>query len=346
MKFTYSQLHQLHAPDEIVVRGTVKSNLECPARAEALRSGLLADGHEQVAPQGWDRRWIAAVHDLGYLGFLETAYERWAKLPNASRLIQAHAFAHYSARTRPSSIQGQVGYYLSGGSSPIAQGTWQAALASAHVALEASKLVLEGPSEAYALCRPPGHHAYHDQAGGFCYLNNTAIAANYLAHHLGRVAIIDIDTHHGNGTQSIFYQRADVHFVSVHGDPNVLFPFYAGYANERGEGDGAGYNLNLPVPMKSEDPVWLAAIAEGMTSIMNYAPDALVVSLGFDPFLGDPSSDLAVSTEGFRAAGARIGAYRGPVVLVQEGGYLVEMLGENLRAFLDGFMRARNAVVV
>lgn len=342
MKFTFSPLHQLHAPNEIVVRGTVVPNLESPARAEALLASLLAEGHERVTPEGWDGRWISAVHDLGYLGFLESAYERWQTVPNASRLIHAHAFAHHSARVRPQSIQGQVGFYLAGGSSPIAEGTWQAALGSAHAALEASKLVLQGEREAYALCRPPGHHAYSDFGGGFCYLNNVAIAANYLARQLGRVAILDIDTHHGNGTQSIFYQRSDVHFVSVHGDPNVLFPFYAGYTHERGEGEGAGYNLNLPLPLKSEDPAWLAAISEGMTSITNYAPSALLVSLGFDPFKGDPSSDLAVSTEGFRAAGERIGAYRGPVVLVQEGGYLVDKLGENLNAFLDGFMRARN----
>lgn len=342
MKFTFSPAHALHAPNEIIVRGMVVGNLESPARAEALLAGLLARGHEKVEPAAWDRRWISAVHDLGYLGFLETAYERWQALPNASRLIHPHAFAHHTARMRPHSIQGQVGFYLAGGSSPLDQGTWEAALGSAHAALEASRLVLQGEREAYALCRPPGHHAYSDFGGGFCYLNNVAIAANYLARELGPVAILDIDTHHGNGTQSIFYRRDDVHFVSVHGDPNVLFPFYAGYAHERGEGAGEGYNLNLPLPPKSEDDAWLGAIAEGMTSILNYAPRALLVSLGFDTFKGDPSSDLAVSTEGFRAAGARIGRYPGPVVLVQEGGYVVDKLADNLDAFLDGFQRARH----
>ena len=343
MKFTFSSLHREHAPEQIMVRGTMVPNLEAPARADALLKQLLAQGHEQVAPQDWGQEWIAAVHDAGYLEFLRTAHERWRQLPNATPLIHPHAFAHYSSRRRPSSIQGQVGYYLAGGSSPVAEGTWTAAVGSAHAALEASKLVLEGEREAYALCRPPGHHAYADFGGGFCYLNNVAIAANYMASKLGRVAILDIDTHHGNGTQSIFYQRGDVHFVSVHGDPNVLFPFYAGYADERGEGEGEGRNLNLPLPLKSEDPAWLGAIDQGMASIQAYAPKALLVSLGFDPFKGDPSSDLAVSTEGFRGAGERIGTYRGPVVLIQEGGYLVEKLGENLEAFLEGFMRARNA---
>lgn len=343
MKFTFSPSHRSHAPQEIIVRGTVVRNLESPARADALLDRLLSQGHTQVTPQGWDLQWIEAVHDAGYLEFLATAFARWKTLPKASELIHPHAFAHYSSRRRPQSIQGQVGYYLAGGSSPIAEGTWEAAVGSAHTALEAARLVLQGEREAYALCRPPGHHAYADFGGGFCYLNNVAIAAHYLAKSLGRVAILDIDTHHGNGTQSIFYQRNDVHFVSVHGDPDVLFPFYAGYADERGEGAGEGFNLNLPLPLKSEDPAWLQAIDQGMQSIHEVAPKALLVSLGFDPFKGDPSSDLAVSTEGFRAAGERIGAYRGPVVLVQEGGYLVEKLGDNLDAFLDGFMRARNA---
>ncbi len=343
MKFTYSPLHHAHAPQQIVVRGTVAQNLEMPARADALRQRITALGHEELAAARWDRRWISAVHDVDYLVFLETAFARWSALPNASPAIHAHAFAHHSARARPRSIQGQVGYYLSGGSCPMVEGTWPAALASAEVALEAAQLLVKGEREAYALCRPPGHHAYRDFAGGFCYLNNVAIAANYLASVWGRVAVLDIDTHHGNGTQSILYARDDVHFVSVHGDPDYLFPFYAGYTHERGEGAGLGHNLNLPVPLKSEDPVWLAAVAEGMVAIRNYAPQALLISLGFDAFKGDPSSDLAVSTEGFRAAGALIGRYAGPVLFVQEGGYVVDKLGENLEAFLDGYQRSRAA---
>lgn len=341
MRFTYSSNHRLHSPEEIVVRGTVVRNLESPARAEALLAALKSGGHQLVTTSDWPRRWISAVHDIEYLRFLETAFARWQALPSASPVVQAHAFAHHSARTRPDSVQGQVGYYLSGGSCPLVKGTWQAALGSAYAALEAARLALQGERDSYALCRPPGHHAYADFAGGFCYLNNAAIAANYLASELGRVAILDIDTHHGNGTQSIFYRRRDVFFASVHGDPNVLFPFYAGYAGERGEGEGHGYNLNLPVALRSEDPVWLEAVAEGMGAIRQYDPRALVVSLGFDAYKGDPSAELAVSTEGFREAGRLIGACAAPVVLVQEGGYVVEKLAENLQAFLDGFHHAR-----
>lgn len=343
MKFTYSDQHCLHAPAEIVVRGLATTNLETPARARALHDALIAQGHEKVVPGPWERSWISSVHDLGYLEFLETAHRRWQAMGRGSGVIQSHAYAHHSHRARPSSIQGQVGYYLSGGSCPMVEGTWMAALASADSALEASRIALETNGVAYALCRPPGHHAYADFAGGFCYLNNAAIAAHYLSSRVGRVAVIDIDTHHGNGTQSIFYERDDVLFTSVHGDPNELFPFYAGYENEQGAGRGLGFNINAPVPMKSEDGIWLEAVARLMRAITNQGPGALVVSLGFDAYKGDPSSDLAVSTEGFHRAGRLIGRYTGPVVLVQEGGYVVDMLAANLQAFLSGFEMTRQA---
>ncbi|NYT64706.1 histone deacetylase family protein [Alcaligenaceae bacterium] len=350
MLFTYSNTHAQHAPSTIIVRGNPIQNWEQPARAEQLQKYLESAGHDAVPTQEWDRKWIAAVHTPDYLTFLESAYERWqqfiAKNPEAGKgpagsAIHAHVFAHHSARQQPSSIQGQVGYYLSGGSCPLDQGTWAAALGSANTALTAASLLQQGVQEAYALCRPPGHHAYADMAGGFCYLNNAAIAANYLAKHMGRVAILDVDAHHGNGTQSIFYERNDVHFVSIHGDPNVLFPFYAGYPHERGHGAGLGYNLNIPLPLGTEDDAFMAAVNHGMSSILNYAPGALVVSLGFDPFLGDPSAGLAVSTEGFRTMGKAIARYQGPILLIQEGGYVIDHLAANLSAFLDGFLGSR-----
>lgn len=341
MKYTLSISHDGHSPRDIVIRGAKVQNHEIPERAERLHEAMRALGHSEVPVRDWGMRWISAVHDLGYLEFLETAHARWMQLPNASPVIHAHAHPHYSLRTPPASIQGQTGYYLGGGSAPMTAGTWRAALSSAHCALEAAQWVLEGERETYALCRPPGHHAYRDYAGGFCYLNNVGIAANFLARHMGRVAILDIDTHHGDGTQSLFYERDDVHFVSVHGDPDALFPFYAGHAHERGRGAGEGFNLNLPLPMRSEDPVWLDAVHAGMRSIDHYSPAALLVSLGFDAFKGDPSSDLCVSTDGFHQAGLRIGAWNGPIVLVQEGGYVVDKLAENLSAFLDGFFTSR-----
>jgi len=351
MLFTFNDGHHQHAPATILIRGNPIPNHEQPVRLERLKAQLLAENHTLRQSRPYPRKWVAAVHDVGYLSFLETAHSRWKAFQDSQGgtdrkptddLIQAHVFSHYSSREKPSSIQGQVGYYLSGGSCPVDAGTWKAALGSVDTALGAADLILEGGARhAYALCRPPGHHAYADLAGGFCYLNNAAVAANYLADRLGRVAILDVDAHHGNGTQSIFYERDDVHFVSVHGDPNVLFPFYAGYAHERGKGAGLGYNLNLPLPLGTEDEAFLAAVREGMQSVSNYGPEALVISLGFDAYRGDPAAGLAVGTEGFEAMGRLIGEFPGPVLLIQEGGYVVEKLADNLRAFLKGFLGQR-----
>lgn len=341
MKVFHAEQHRLHAPEQIVVRGAVVPNLEQPGRIDALLDVALKQGHALVAPRDHGFAPLQAVHDHAYLNFLASAAERWARLPKAGPLVTSHAFAHRSHRRCPSSIQGQVGYYLSGGSCPMSAGTWEAARWAANCALDAAAAIAGGDREAYALCRPPGHHAYADFAGGFCYLNNVAIAAASLAASLGRVAILDIDVHHGNGTQSIFYSRDDVHFVSLHGDPDHFFPFYAGYADEIGEGEGRGFNRNFPLPAKTGDVEWLAAMRAGLAEIDASRPAVLLVSLGFDAFVGDPSSDLAVSTEGFRQAGRLIGASPRPVVLVQEGGYVIEYLAANLAAFLDGFYAAR-----
>ena len=344
MIVTYAVEQHLHAPAQIVARGRIIDNYEVPLRTEILRGALERSGHVIVKPRDFGMEPLRTVHDVAYLGFLESAAQRWAALPDAGDLAQAHACAHRSHRHCPSSIQGQVGYYLSGSLCPIDVGTWEAARWSANCALEAAEHLLQGAREAYALCRPPGHHAYADFASGFCYLNNMAIAAHRMAVTLGQVAILDIDAHHGNGTQSIFYDRDDVHFVSVHADPNHFAPFYAGYVDEQGSGAGLGHTLNLPLSSKITDDGWIDAINQGMTSIRNYAPKALLVSLGFDAFKDDPSCDLEVSTEGFRIAGRHIGAIDCPVLFVQEGGYAVDSLEANLSAFLDGFFSVRPAL--
>lgn len=344
MKAAYTDMHTRHAPAEITLRGLIAANLEVPGRAEHLLHALQAGGHEIVAPRDFGMEPILAIHDRDYIEFLRTAYTRWHEAfpeGKAGPYACSHASANRHRASLPTSIQGQVGYFLSGGSAPIDEGTYEAALASANCALEAVKLLEEGLSEAYALCRPPGHHAYADMAGGFCYLNNAAIAAQALLATHKRVAILDFDVHHGNGTQDIFYHRDDVHFVSVHGDPNDLFPFYVGYADERGEGAGEGYNLNLPVPLNSGDDVYLAAIDAAIDSVKKSGATALVVSVGFDAFSGDPSAEMNVSTGGFEQIGARLSAAGLPTALIQEGGYLVADLGLNLEAFMRGFAAAR-----
>jgi acetoin utilization deacetylase AcuC-like enzyme len=199
-------------------------------------------------------------------------------------------------------------------------------------------LLLDGERAAYALCRPPGHHAFSDMAGGFCYLNNSAIAAEMLRRAHDRVAILDVDLHHGNGTQGIFYQRGDVLTVSIHADPERFYPFFWGYANETGAADGAGCNLNLPLPRGSGDDVFVAALDTAVERVRQFAPGALVVALGLDAFEGDPFGGLRVSTPGFAEIARRISAALPlPTLLVQEGGYLCDGLGDNLQSFLAGF---------
>ena len=284
---------------------------------------------------------IAAVHDAGYLHFLETAYARWQATPLAGPAVRPFAYAVRQMQRRPDSIVGQAGYYLSGFGVPVLEGTWHAAKTSAHAAVEGAQRILGGAREAYSLCRPSGHHVYADMAGGFCYLNNAAIAAQVLADGGAKPAILDVDVHHGNGTQGILYERDDVFFCSVHGDPRELYPWYAGYPDETGAGRGHGCNLNLPLPAGTGNAGYVAATETGLDAIRRFGASVLIVSLGFDAHAGDPTANLAVTGEGFLAIGERIGGFGLPTLLVQEGGYIVEKLADNLAAFLDGFLPAR-----
>jgi acetoin utilization deacetylase AcuC-like enzyme len=218
--------------------------------------------------------------------------------------------------------------------------TWEAAIASANMATHAAQLVLGGERVAYALCRPPGHHAYADRANGFCYLNNVAIAAQHLRGVHPRVAILDIDVHHGNGTQGIFYRRADVLTISLHGDPRNFTPFFIGHAHERGEGEGLGYNINKPLPLGTDIDGYLPALRDACDSIRAYAPGALVVALGLDAHERDPYKGMKIQTSGFSVLLAEIARLGLPTVLVQEGGYLSDDLGPNIASALRGFESA------
>lgn len=330
----------MHAPKDVLRRGILTKYMESPDRVKHLLAALTSRDYQIISPRSFGLDEICAVHCPDYVDFLRDAHPRWkASFPSDD--VVAHTFAVRYPSVCPTSIQGQVGYYLAGSSVPITNGTFAAAVSSAHCALEAAARVSEGEMQAYALCRPPGHHAYRDLAGGFCYLNNAAIAAHFLRGHHERVAIFDFDVHHGNGTQSIFYDRNDVQFVSVHADTNDVFPFYSGHASETGEGQGQGFNLNLPVPAGSGDDSYLEAVRRGVLSVRDGGATVLVISAGFDAFRGDPSVDMNVSTEGFREIGRLLGRLRLPTAIIQEGGYLVEELGLNLGAFLDGFSEER-----
>ncbi|MBI2253676.1 MAG: histone deacetylase family protein [Proteobacteria bacterium] len=337
MQVFFSDIQLRHAPREFLVRGQWRPCPEKPERATALKAALLAAAHQVTAPPAGDRAAIAAVHDHRYLNFLETGHERWRQLPGASETIVPNIHPNSRGVGYPRSVVGQAGYHMADTACPIDADSLDAILASADCAIAAARHLLDGRGAAYALCRPPGHHAFADMAGGFCFINNSAVAAQMLRRQFNKVAIVDVDLHHGNGTQGIFYDRGDVLTVSVHADPAEFYPFFWGHADERGTGAGEGANLNLPLPLGSGDTAFLAALEVGLAKVKDFGAEALVVALGLDAFEGDPFAGLAVTEDGFRRIAAKLAALNLPCVLVQEGGYLCPELGRNLVAFLDGF---------
>ena len=337
MKVTFAEPQRRHHPVMFLSSGAQKPNQEVPERIERLLSGAKAAGLERVAPDDHGLGPIAAVHTPEYIAFLERIYERWQRLPEASPEVIPNIHPDRRDFPYPASAVGQAGYHMADTACPISEHTWESAYWSAQTAVAAARLIMGGERAAYGLSRPPGHHAFADLAGGFCFFNNSGIAAQELRKDAARVAILDVDLHHGNGTQGIFYRRDDVLTVSIHADPVRFYPFFWGYAGERGEGPGLGYNLNLPLARKSGDDVFLEALAAGIRRIEAFAPDALVVALGLDAFEADPFGGLSVSTPGFARIGEAIAARSLPTVIVQEGGYLCDALSDNLTSFLNGF---------
>ena len=341
MKAVYSELHRSHDPQFFLVRGVVQRTTEQPERAERLLAGLKAGKHTLVAPTAFGQGPRARVHSPEYLGFLAEAWEQWTALGDAGPEMIANMHPVRNAGTYPTHIVGKLGWHTIDTSCPIGPGTWAAACAATDVATTAAQMVLDGEHAVYALCRPPGHHAYRDLASGFCFLNNSAIAAAHLRLRHERVAILDVDVHHGNGTQGIFYERPDVLTVSIHADPTFFNPFVWGYAHERGAGQGLGANLNIPLPKGTGDDGYMQALAQAASAIRAFAPGALVVALGLDASEHDPLAGLAVTTDGFRRIGEALAKIGLPTVLVQEGGYLSDVLSLNLAAVLAGFETGR-----
>jgi len=241
----------------------------------------------------------------------------------------------------PRNIDGRIGYYCLASETSISEGTWEAAYASAQVALTGAKLVQGGERAAFALCRPPGHHAAQDMFGGYCFLNNAAVAAQFLRDDgAEKVAILDVDFHHGNGTQAIFYDRDDVMFLSLHGDPDDAFPYFLGGADETGEGRGEGFNVNYPLPPGCPYSKWAEALDDACAKIAAYGPDALIVSLGVDTFENDPISFFKLTSADFANYGSRLARLKLPTLFVMEGGYAVKEIGVNTVNVLDGFESA------
>ena len=331
-------LESAHAPAFFLMRGALRPNFEVPARAAALREGLAALGIVPEVPALAERAALESVHSADYLDWLRDAAAEWAALPEAGAEVVAniHPSPEMLAQgARPSSkAVGRAGWYTADTACPVGAHTFEAARAAAGCALAAAAVAARGGS-GYALCRPPGHHAYAARAGGHCYVNNAALAAQALRDAgAERVAVLDIDSHHGNGTQGIFWTRPDVLTVSIHADPDAYYPWFVGHASETGGGDGAGFNLNLPQPIGTGDEHWLEAVAAGIARLRASGPEALVVSLGFDASEHEPLAALRVTEDGFARAGAAIAAMRLPTAIVQEGGYNTAVLGGLLARFL------------
>ena len=341
MKLFWNDIQLAHQPQFFLQRGKMKPHYEVAGRAESLLAGGKAMGLEVCDPTPASRADLELVHTPDYLDFLETAAAEWAALPDASveAVPNIHPTPEMLAQGGVASgtIIGKLGWYTADLSVPIGPGTWEASVSAAACALAAAEEAATG-RHAYALSRPPGHHTYAARAGGHCYLNNAALAAQRLR-NLGakRVGVLDIDSHHGNGTQGIFWERDDVVMTSVHGDPNRYYPWYVGHAGETGAGDGDGANLNLPLLAGTTDAAWLAAIDTALAKLEAAKIDALVVSLGFDASVHEPLGLLKISDDGFANAGARITKFGRPCAIVQEGGYAVAQLGNLLQRFLAGF---------
>jgi acetoin utilization deacetylase AcuC-like enzyme len=342
MKVIYSESHLGHDPQFFVVRGQIRRSNEQPERATTLLKAAERDGHAVVLVDDFGAAPRAAVHSARYLHFLETVFDRWSELDDASPdevVPNIHPFPGEPC-TYPEHLVGQVGFHLGDMACAVGPATWAAATGAAHCATHAAELVMAGERAVYALCRPPGHHAYVERANGFCYLNNTAIAAQHLRRQHTRVAVLDIDVHHGNGTQGIFYERSDILTVSLHADPRYMTPFFTGYAHETGSGAGAGYNINRPLPRGMRVDAYLDVLRETLAQIRAFEPGALVIALGLDAYEKDPYKGLAITTEGFHRIMAEIACLGLPTVIVQEGGYLSDALGNNLASALRGFESA------
>jgi acetoin utilization deacetylase AcuC-like enzyme len=322
-----------HAPALELHNGGFVPFAETPARA---RSVLAALGPVEPAVDHGEAP-LRAVHDEAYLAFLWSAHKDWRA---AGREGDASGYAWPVVRRRPLAldrIDAKLGAYSFDATSPIAAGTWEGAYWSAQTALTALDAVLAGERSAFALCRPPGHHAGRDYLGGYCYLNNAAIAAEAGTAAGRRVAILDVDYHHGNGTQDIFYERGDVFFASLHADPRTDYPYFWGHADEVGEGAGEGATLNLPLPQGTDLAAWLPALEIALARIAAFGADLLVISFGADTYAGDPISHFRLETADYAVLGARIAGLGLPCLIAMEGGYAVDALGANAVSFLDGF---------
>jgi acetoin utilization deacetylase AcuC-like enzyme len=344
MRVVASHRHRVHAPLAEIESSGLQPPFEHPGRADAIHDTLTGDERfELVGPDDWGTAPIAAVHDPGLVDFLSRAWRDYQVRHPGTHDVVPDVFAMpglvdgVGAFPADALVDHELGRWCFETTTPITEGTFDAARSAVDIALSATAAVMGGERGAYGLCRPPGHHAPTALYGGYCFFNNAAIAAHHVSSTAGvKVTVLDVDYHHGNGTQQIFYRRDDVQYVSLHGDPARAYPYLSGFASETGAGRGTGANLNVPLAAGTDDDEYLGALGSACDAIAAFGPEVLIVSLGVDTFHNDPISDLGVTTEGFRAQGELVARLALPTVILQEGGYDVDAIGDNVRSFLIG----------
>ena len=317
-----------HGIHEVRDRGYV----EAPVRITTILKEIAgSELFATVPPRSYPISHIKAVHDSDFVKYLKKVCENVAE----GQSVYPYVFPIRNAARPPKELAVRAGYYCIDTFTPLNPRAYAAAERAVDCALTAADAVLGGRPIAYALVRPPGHHAERRAFGGFCYFNSTAIAAHYLS-AFGKVAIVDIDYHHGNGQQDIFYERADVLTVSIHGHPRLAYPYFSGFDDEKGSGPGAGYNLNIPLPETVDGVRYREALHKALRAVRSFQPTFLVVALGLDTAKGDPTGSWSLRATDFEANGALLGALKLPTLVVQEGGYNTRNLGVNVRRFFGG----------
>jgi acetoin utilization deacetylase AcuC-like enzyme len=340
MLTAYSDDHRLQNARFELVDGKLLPPFENPLRADQVLAQVQRVGLGQVLPiQEFGLEPILRIHDPKYVAFLQAAWPDWVTAHGDYDALPLNWAVRTMRHDRvPETIDGKLSYYSFDAGTPITSGTWGAITASANVALTAQQQIVQGASAAFALCRPPGHHAAKDFYGGYCFFNNAAIAAQaFRDAGAERVAVLDVDYHHGNGTQAIFYDRADVLFLSLHSHPSHEYPYFLGFEDELGEGEGEGYNQNYPLPWGTSWDTYQVAFENALSRIKAYSPDVVVVSLGVDTFEHDPISEFKFKSEDYLKLGAGLANLKKPTLFVMEGGYAIEQIGVNMVNVLMGF---------
>lgn len=343
MKTVYSDDHNLHAGLMFPRGDSWVESAECPARANNVAAAIREhDFGEIVPPQVFGEDRYLRLHAPDYLDFLKTVWGEWQAAGGGGSNARPDTFVGAGMRHADTeNIVGRLGRYSFDATSPFVAGSWQAIRTSANVALTGAEIIKGSERFAFAACRPPGHHATETYCGGYCYLNNNALAAQSLLDSgASRVAILDVDYHHGNGTQSLFYARNDVLTISLHADPRLEYPFFLGYADEPGDGKGHGFNVNYPLPFGTGWDTYRPALEDALGYVRRFSPDALVVALGLDTFAGDPTTHFEITTDDFARMGEAIGGLRLSTLTVLEGGYSTDWIGQNTVRFLSGLESA------